>query len=61
MIKPMAYNVLQYGARDRNRTGTLFTARDFKSLVSTYFTTRAKTYLTVLKIVADFSAYARSI
>ena len=29
------------GARDRNRTGTLFQARDFKSLVSTYFTTRA--------------------
>ena len=29
------------GARDRNRTGTPFLARDFKSLVSTNFTTRA--------------------
>ena len=29
------------GARSRNRTGTLFPARDFKSLVSTYFTIRA--------------------
>ena len=33
--------VLRCGARDRNRTGTLVKARDFKSLVSTYFTTRA--------------------
>ena len=31
----------EYGARDRNRTGTPLPARDFKSLVSTYFTTRA--------------------
>ena len=29
------------GARTRTRTGTLFPARDFKSLVSTYFTIRA--------------------
>ena len=29
------------GARGRNRTGTPFRARDFKSLVSTNFTTRA--------------------
>ena len=29
------------GARSRNRTGTLVKARDFKSLVSTYFTIRA--------------------
>jgi hypothetical protein len=29
------------GARGRNRTGTPVRARDFKSLVSTYFTTRA--------------------
>ena len=29
------------GARSRNRTGTLLPARDFKSLVSTYFTIRA--------------------
>ena len=27
-----------FGAGNRTRTGTLFTARDFKSLVSTYFT-----------------------
>ncbi len=30
-----------YGARGGNRTRTLFRARDFKSLVSTSFTTRA--------------------
>ena len=29
------------GARSRNRTGMLLPARDFKSLVSTYFTIRA--------------------
>ena len=29
------------GARDRNRTGTAVRPRDFKSLVSTNFTTRA--------------------
>ncbi len=29
------------GARGRNRTGTPVKARDFKSLVSTNFTTRA--------------------
>ena len=29
------------GARSRNRTGTPVRARDFKSLVSTYFTIRA--------------------
>ena len=29
------------GAPDQTRTGTLFTARDFKSLVSTYSTTGA--------------------
>ena len=29
------------GARGRNRTGTPLRARDFKSLVSTNFTTRA--------------------
>ena len=35
-------NVRLNGARDRNRTGTPLTeARDFKSLVSTNFTTRA--------------------
>lgn len=35
--------IRQTGARDRNRTGTPFLARDFKSLVSTNFTTRART------------------
>ena len=30
------------GARNRNRTGTTFRSRDFKSLVSTYFTIRAE-------------------
>ena len=33
-----------YGARGRNRTGTPLPARDFKSLVSTDFTTRAEQY-----------------
>ena len=32
--KPLSF----FGAGNRNRTGTLFTARDFKSLVSTYST-----------------------
>ena len=31
-------SVLLFGAGNRNRTGTLFTGRDFKSLVSTYST-----------------------
>ena len=34
-----------HGARSRNRTGTLLPARDFKSLVSTYFTIRASVTL----------------
>jgi hypothetical protein len=34
-----------HGARSRNRTGTLVKARDFKSLVSTYFTIRARVTL----------------
>ena len=33
---PLGYPVV--GAGNRNRTGTRFTARDFKSLVSTYST-----------------------
>ena len=33
--------ILAYGAPDQTRTGTLFRARDFKSLVSTYSTTGA--------------------
>ena len=34
--------IIECGARGRNRTGTPLRARDFKSLVSTNFTTRAK-------------------
>ena len=35
-------NEAMIGARDRNRTGTgCLTPQDFKSCVSTYFTTRA--------------------
>ena len=33
--------VVQDGARGRNRTGTVFPPRDFKSLASTNFATRA--------------------
>jgi hypothetical protein len=33
--------IIECGARGRNRTGTPLRARDFKSLVSTNFTTRA--------------------
>ncbi len=36
-------SVLENGARGRTRTGTLLWAGDFKSPVSTYFTTRAFT------------------
>ncbi len=32
---------IQFGARSRDRTGTAMRPRDFKSLVSTYFTIRA--------------------
>ena len=35
------WGILYFGAADRNRTGTDFTPRDFKSLVSTYSTTAA--------------------
>ena len=34
-------NSLEDGARGRNRTGTVFPPRDFKSLASTNFATRA--------------------
>ena len=47
------------GAADRNRTGTLFTARDFKSLVSTYSTTTAHSAVIVAHFyvpVKDISA-----
>ena len=40
-IQVAAVAAAVYGARSRNRTGTLVRARDFKSLVSTYFTIRA--------------------
>ena len=39
------------GARSRNRTGTLVKARDFKSLVSTYFTIRAAVTLLFLNML----------
>ena len=32
----------RYGARDRGRTDTVFPPRDFKSLASTNFATRAE-------------------
>jgi hypothetical protein len=38
----LAHGTKTVGARDRNRTGTAARPRDFKSLVSTSFTTRAK-------------------
>lgn len=37
----MGNEQIEIGAWDRNRTGTPFLARDFKSLVSTNFTTQA--------------------
>ena len=38
LVKSLIYN----GARGRTRTGTEFPPRDFKSLASTNFATRAK-------------------
>ena len=38
MRSPLTGSAHLFGAGNRNRTGTLFTARDFKSLVSTYST-----------------------
>ena len=47
------------GARSRNRTGMPLRARDFKSLVSTYFTIRARvTLLTAaVSLVAAHSSH----
>ena len=45
----LCLDVFLYGALGRNRTGMPFKARDFKSLVSTYFTTKAFDYLQFLK------------
>ena len=45
------------GAGDRTRTGTLFTARDFKSLVSTYSTTPAGVEI----IIAHFGCPVKGI
>ena len=42
------WGVPLFGAADRNRTGTDFTPRDFKSLVSTYSTTAA--YLIIMDL-----------
>ena len=39
-----------FGALGRNRTGTPIRARDFKSLVSTYFTTKAYYFTSHKKI-----------
>ena len=41
MVRETALEQKISGARSRTRTGTLVKARDFKSLVSTYFTIRA--------------------
>lgn len=40
-LKPLEYPPYVYGAPSRTRTGTGLSPRDFKSLVSTYFTTGA--------------------
>ena len=40
-IRDTRWGIPYFGAADRNRTGTDFTPRDFKSLVSTYSTTAA--------------------
>ena len=41
LVSTIAESVANAGARGRSRTGTRLRARDFKSLVSTNFTTRA--------------------
>ena len=47
---------LLFGAADRNRTGTDFTPRDFKSLVSTYSTTAAyDSFFALKQIVSTYS------
>ena len=48
------------GARSRNRTGTLLPARDFKSLVSTYFTIRAAVTLRNAAINSGQSYWIRT-
>ena len=50
---PLSY----FGAGNRNRTGTRFTARDFKSLVSTYSTMPAGNAV----ILAHFSVPVKDI
>ncbi len=49
----------RFGAADRGRTGTLFTAKDFKSFVSAYSTTAALEYILALfgHFVKGFSAF----
>ncbi len=43
-----------FGAQDRNRTGTRgLASTDFKSVVSTYFTTRACNYFTLFKTLRE--------
>ncbi len=46
---------LLFGAADRNRTGTDFTPRDFKSLVSTYSTTAANINIFICNRVSTYS------
>ena len=41
LMRKIAESIGISGARGRNRTGTPFLARDFKSLASTNFATRA--------------------
>jgi hypothetical protein len=47
-----AVAAVDHGARSRNRTGMLLPARDFKSLVSTYFTIRASVTLLTAAVAA---------
>ena len=49
------------GARSRNRTGTLLPARDFKSLVSTYFTIRAAVLLLIVASPTGFEPVTYSL
>ena len=53
----MAYN--SDGARSRTRTGTALLPRDFKSLVSTNFTTRANPYASRKELGSDDAYYIK--
>ena len=62
-IKRLRVQALLFGAQDRNRTGTRgLASTDFKSVVSTYFTTRASGYKFELRrgeILTDTTADVR--